>query len=99
MRWTCDGVIRSEHLLCFRLSHKKEFRSLSRKENMNTSKISGRSRAFVLFCLLLAPLASAQQQSGVIAIQGATLITGTGSPAIRNSAIVIETGLIAAVGT
>jgi imidazolonepropionase-like amidohydrolase len=65
---------------------------------MNTLKISRRSRAFVLFCLLLAPLASAQQQSGVIVIQGATLITGTGSPAIRNSAIVIDNGRIIDVG-
>src|SRR5260370_12046613 len=66
---------------------------------MNTSKISGRTRAFVLFCLLLTPLASAQpQQSAAIVIQGATLITGTGSPAIRNSAIVIEGGRIVGVG-
>src|ERR1041385_6216837 len=66
---------------------------------MNTSKISYRSRAFVLFCLLLAPLASAQQQqSGVIVIQGATLINGTGSPVIRNSAIVIDGGRIVDVG-
>jgi cytosine/adenosine deaminase-related metal-dependent hydrolase len=66
---------------------------------MNTSKISYGSRAFVLFCLLLPCLASAQQQqSGVIVIQGATLINGTGSPAIRNSAIVIDGGRIVDVG-
>ena len=77
---------------------------------MNMSKISYRSRALVLFCLLLAPLASAQQlrlraialalrqQSGVIVIQGATLINGTGSPVIRNSAIVIDGGRIVDVG-
>src|SRR5690348_2615475 len=66
---------------------------------MNTSKISYRSRAFVLLCLLLAPLVSAQQQqSGVIVIQGATLINGTGSPVIRNSAIVIDGGRIVDVG-
>lgn len=65
---------------------------------MNTSKISCRSRAFVLFCLLLAPLAAAPQQSGPIVIQGATLINGTGSAAIRNSAIVIDNGRIIDVG-
>lgn len=67
---------------------------------MSMSKISSLSRALVLFSLLLAllaPLASAQQ-SGVIVIQGATLINGTGSPAIRNSAIVIDNGRIVDVG-
>ena len=65
---------------------------------MSTSKINSLSRALVLFCLLLAPFAFAQQQSAVIVIQGATLINGTGSPAIRNSAIVIDNGKIVDVG-
>src|SRR5262249_54438629 len=53
----------------------------------------------VLFCLVLAATVSARQQpSGVIAIQGATVITGTGSPAIRNGAIVVDGGRIVAVG-
>ena len=59
---------------------------------MNTWKISA-----ALSCLLLASSISAQQQS-VIVIQGATLINGTGSPAIRNSAIVIEGGRIRDIG-
>ncbi len=67
---------------------------------MNTLKISRCSRVFVLFCLLLVSLVYAQprQQAGVVVIQGATLITGTGSPSIRNSAILIENGRIRDVG-
>ena len=61
---------------------------------MSTWKIS-----CVLFCLLLASILTAQQPpSGVIVIQGATVITGTGSPVIRNAAIVIEGGRIRDVG-
>src|SRR2546425_1689158 len=63
---------------------------------MNTWKTSS-----VLFCLLLASilaLAAQQQPNGIIVIQGATLINGTGSPAIRNSAIVIENGRIRDIG-
>jgi imidazolonepropionase-like amidohydrolase len=61
---------------------------------MSTWKISG-----VLFCLLLASILTAQQPSGgVIAIQGATMITGTGSPAVRNAVIVIEGGRIRDAG-
>jgi len=36
----------------------------------------------------------AQPQAGVSVIQGATIITGTGSPAIRNGAIVVDGGRI-----
>src|SRR5947199_10612630 len=61
---------------------------------MNTWKIS-----CILVCLFLASLLVAQQQAtGVIVIQGATVITGTGSPVIRNAAIVIEGGRIRDVG-
>jgi imidazolonepropionase-like amidohydrolase len=60
---------------------------------MSTWKISS-----VLFCLLLAATLIAQQPSGIVVIQGATLITGTGGPAIRNSAIVIESGRISNIG-
>jgi imidazolonepropionase-like amidohydrolase len=68
---------------------------------MSTSKISG-----VAFCLIVALIllnwemgsVSAQQQSMVAVIQGATVITGTGSPAIRNAAIVIENGRIRDIG-
>jgi imidazolonepropionase-like amidohydrolase len=68
---------------------------------MSTSKISG-----VAFCLIVASillnwemvLVSAQQQSTVAVIQGATVITGTGAPAIRNAAIVIEGGRIRDIG-
>src|SRR5438094_1172589 len=63
---------------------------------MNTWKISS-----VLFCLLLASilaLAGQQQPAGIVVIQGATLINGTGNPAIRNSAIVIENGRIRDIG-
>ena len=61
---------------------------------MSMWKISG-----VLFCLLLASILTAQQPpGGVIVIQGATVITGTGSPVIRNAAILIEGGRILDVG-
>src|SRR5262245_27011078 len=61
---------------------------------MNTWKTS-----CILFCLVLAAHVLAQQQpSGVIAIQGATLITGTGSPAIRNGAVVVDGGRIVGAG-
>src|SRR3989441_1490187 len=63
---------------------------------MNTWKTSS-----VLFCLLLASilaLAAQQQPNGIIVIQGATLINGTGNPAIRNSAIVIDGGRIRDIG-
>ena len=60
---------------------------------MNTSKIN-----VLLLCLLFTAFASAQQQSGPIVIQGATLINGTGSATIRNSAIVIDNGRIVDVG-
>jgi imidazolonepropionase-like amidohydrolase len=60
---------------------------------MSTWKIS-----IVLFCLLLSATLIAQQKPGVVVIQGATLITGTGSPSIRNSAIVIESGRIREIG-
>jgi imidazolonepropionase-like amidohydrolase len=54
----------------------------------------------VLFFLLCAPLPAAVQQapSGVAVIQGATVITGTGNPVIRNAAIVIEGGRIRDIG-
>ena len=62
---------------------------------MSTWKISG-----VLFCLLLASILVAQQPpGGVIAIQGATMITGTGSPVVRNAVIVIEGGRIREAGS
>ena len=64
---------------------------------MNTWKIS-----LVLFCLLLTGAAFAvgqqRQASGVIVIQGATLINGTGSPSIRNGAIVVDGGRIRDIG-
>ena len=60
---------------------------------MNMWKIS-----FVVLCLLVASILAAQQPSGIVVIQGATLITGTGSPAIRNSAIVIDGGRIRDIG-
>src|SRR3989442_16001884 len=51
------------------------------------------------FCLLVASIVTAQQpQTGVAVIQGATVITGTGSPTIRNAAIVIEGGRIRDIG-
>ena len=53
---------------------------------MSTWKISG-----VVLCLFLASIIAAQQQrSAVVVIQGATVIPGTGRPAIRNAAIVID---------
>jgi imidazolonepropionase-like amidohydrolase len=69
---------------------------------MNTWKISG-----VVICLLVASiflnweiglLGVQQPQAAVSVIQGATVITGTGSPTIRNAAIVIEAGRILQVG-
>ena len=60
---------------------------------MSTWKIS-----LVLVCFALASTLIAQQPSDVIAIQGATVITGTGRPSIRNAAIVIEAGQIRAIG-
>src|SRR5262245_60055983 len=61
---------------------------------MSTWKIS-----FVALCLCFASVVAAQQQqAGITVIQGATLITGTGSPSIRNAAIVIEAGRIRDVG-
>ena len=61
---------------------------------MNTWKIS-----FGLFALLLASFVLAQQPAtSAIVIQGATLLNGTGGPAIRNSAIVIVGGRILDVG-
>src|SRR5205814_5851840 len=56
----------------------------------------------ILFCLLLtgAAFVAAQQRqtSGVIVIQGATLIDGTGSPSIRNGSIVVDGGRIRDIG-
>jgi len=68
---------------------------------MSTLKISA-----VVVCLIVASvllnweigLVDAQQPAGVAVIQGATVITGTGSPSIRNAAIVIEGGRIREVG-
>ena len=63
---------------------------------MNTWKIS-----FILVCFFLASVSGAQPQqrpNGVIAIQGATIITGTGSPSIRNGTIVIDGTRILNVG-
>jgi imidazolonepropionase-like amidohydrolase len=61
---------------------------------MNTLKISGPA-----LCLLIASIAGAQQQqTAAVVIQGANVITGTGSPTIRNAAIVIENGRIAGIG-
>ena len=61
---------------------------------MSISKISG-----VLLCVLLASIVAAQQQqTGIIVIQGATVITGTGSPSIRNGSIVIDAGRIRDIG-
>jgi imidazolonepropionase-like amidohydrolase len=68
---------------------------------MSTWKISG-----VVLCLLVASillnrqigLLAVQQPAGVTVIQGATVITGTGSPAIRNAAILIEGGRVTNVG-
>ena len=62
---------------------------------MNTWKIS-----LGLVCTLLASLSGAQQRQGggVIAIEGATIINGTGNPSIRNGTIVIEGARIRDVG-
>lgn len=61
---------------------------------MNTLRIS----LVFLLSLLLSLIVAAQPQTAVIVIQGATLITGTRTPAIRNSAIVIENGRIRDAG-
>ena len=62
---------------------------------MSTWKIS-----CVLFCLCLASVFAAQQPTaGITVIQNATLITGAGSPAIRNSAILIDGGRIRDIGS
>src|SRR5262245_19794699 len=61
---------------------------------MSISKISA-----VLLCVLLASIIAAQQQqTGITVIQGATLITGTGNPSIRNGSIVIDAGRIRDIG-
>ena len=68
---------------------------------MSTLKISG-----AMLCLLVATiflhretgLSGVQQTSGVSVIQGATIITGTGRPVIRNGAVVIEGGRIRDIG-
>jgi len=61
---------------------------------MNTWKIS-----FAVFCLFVASIVGAQQrQSGITVIQGATIITATGNPTIRNGTIVIEGGRIRDIG-
>src|SRR5215467_6414758 len=68
---------------------------------MSTSKISGAVLCLIVASILLnweMGLVTAQQQSTVAVIQGATVITGTGSPAIRNAAIVIEGGRIRDIG-
>jgi imidazolonepropionase-like amidohydrolase len=53
----------------------------------------------ILLGLLCASILAAQQAAtGVTVIQGATVITGTGSPVIRNAAIVIEGGRIRDIG-
>ena len=60
---------------------------------MSTWKIS-----LATFCLLFASVVAAQQQQSVTVIQGATLITATGRPTVRNGAIVIEGGRIRDIG-
>jgi imidazolonepropionase-like amidohydrolase len=61
---------------------------------MNSWKIS-----CVLLCLFLTSLLAAQQRPlGVTVIQNATVITGTGSPSIRNGVVVIDGGRIRDVG-
>src|SRR5436190_4487744 len=59
---------------------------------MSTWKIS----SFLI--LVLAASLLAQQPAGIVVIQGATVITGTGRAAIRNAAIVIENGKIRDIG-
>ena len=59
---------------------------------MSTWKIS----AFLI--MVLAASLLAQQPGGIVVIQGATVITATGRPAIRNAAIVIENGKIRDIG-
>src|SRR5215813_3466358 len=61
---------------------------------MSTWKIS-----CAALCLFIASIVAAQQrQSGITVIQGATVITGSGSPSIRNAAIVIDAGRIRDIG-
>jgi len=61
---------------------------------MSTWKIS-----CAALCLFLASIVGAQQrQSGITVIQGATVITGSGSPSIRNAVIVIDAGRIRDIG-
>lgn len=60
---------------------------------MSTWKIS-----LVVIGLFLSMALAAQPQGDTIVIQGATLINGTGRPAIRNAAIVIEGGRIRDIG-
>lgn len=60
---------------------------------MSTWKIS-----LILAGLFLAVTAAGQTQSGVIVIQGATLINGTGRLPLRNAAIVIGGGRIREIG-
>jgi imidazolonepropionase-like amidohydrolase len=59
---------------------------------MSTWKISG----FLILVLTASLLA--QRPGGIVVIQGATVITGTGRPAIRNAAVVIENGKIRDIG-
>ena len=59
---------------------------------MSTWKIS----AFLI--VVLAASLLAQQPGGIVVIQGATVITATGRPVIRNAAIVIESGKIRDIG-
>jgi imidazolonepropionase-like amidohydrolase len=61
---------------------------------MSTLKIS----AALIWLLVSGLLVAQQQPTGISVIQGATIITGTGSPTIRNGAIVIENGRIRDVG-
>src|SRR5437667_1781495 len=60
---------------------------------MNTWKV-----CFGPLCLLTVSVLAAQQPGGIVVIQGATLINGTGGAAIRNSAIVIDGGRIRDIG-
>src|SRR5262245_57699199 len=66
-----------------------------RKANMSMLKFTS-----VLLFLFLASIFFAQQQApqGLVVIQGATVITATGRPSIRNAAIVVEGGRIRDVG-
>ncbi len=59
---------------------------------MSTWKIS------LFLIVILTAAAFAQQPGGITVIQGATVITATGRPPIRNAAIVIENGKIRDIG-